>query len=309
MIIHKLYAPYLHPITAPNFTAGTGEIYSLSRKPEWDAPLRNQVIIIDTDSRPFNGTNELLNETRLDWDKADGLSNGVYGHYLYATIHGYDYKFVRTPEFDDRGPCWAKPMAVADLLKSYRFVIFMDSDTVWRFPEIPLEWLLNYWNFTKETSVAMALDPAGIGVNYDSFGKLVHNSGFVIAQSNERTKEIFKAWVECPDGIRYPECKQWANNWSFDQRAFADHVRYDFNKETDVLDLPCNEANGYPESHPGLAGECHGVFVRHHWIQKQRIKPAVMNSIMHVFMERMHDEFLEGFDKNVLTRQTNDVVW
>jgi len=74
-------------------------------------------------------------------------------------IHGYDYKFIRAPDYPDRWGTWVKVPMMKQALKTHDFIVFMDSDVMFHYPHIPLEWLLNYWNITAETLVAMSIDP------------------------------------------------------------------------------------------------------------------------------------------------------
>lgn len=145
-----------------------------------------------------------------------------------------------------------------EALKTHDFVVFMDSDVMFHYPHIPLEWLLNYWNITAETLVAMAIEPDE-PQNYDSRGNRLVNTGFVIAQQSKRTQEMYKAWGECPLETRYANCSEWKFDFAHEQAAFRNYIRYNVDRPEHIKVLPCVEANGAPEAIN--RGGCKGVFV------------------------------------------------
>jgi hypothetical protein len=203
-------------------------------------------------------------------------------------IHGYDYKFIRAPDYPDRWATWVKVPMMKEALKTHDIVVFMDADAMFHYPHLPLEWLLNYWNMTAATLVAMALDPNNKARNSDSQGNILLNTGFVIAQQSNRTQEMFRAWDECPQDTRYANCSHWASEWAHEQAAFGNHIRYDFNRPDDIKILPCTEANGCPEA---IDHGCTGEFVRHFWIDKQLTMGALQDSIEQYFVRRLLDQF------------------
>ena len=205
-------------------------------------------------------------------------------------IHGYDYKFIRAPDYPDRWGTWVKVPIMKEALKTHEFIVFMDSDVMFHYPHIPLEWLLNYWNITAETLVAMAIDPDE-PQNYDFRGNRLLNTGFVIAQQSKRTQEMYKAWGECPLETRYENCSKWKFDWAHEQAAFGNYIRYDFDRPEDIKVLPCVEANGAPEAMN--RGGCKGVFVRHFWVDKQLPLKALTDSVMQYFVPRLHAQYHE----------------
>lgn len=129
---------------------------------------------------------------------------------------------------------WIKPHVLLEFLDQYKFVVFIDADATIQHLELPLEWLFNRWNIGHETSIAMPIDTRQFingneNTSGDSKGRTTLNTGFIIAQSLPLTFEMLDAWKTCPEGKRYPECGQWANVWSHEQRAFSEYIRYDFN--------------------------------------------------------------------------------
>jgi hypothetical protein len=173
-----------------------------------------------------------------------------------------------------------KPHVLLELLDSYRFVIFIDGDATIRHLEIPFEWLFNRWGITPQTSIAMPLDVRFVRAgdkhaSEDSKGKLVLNTGVVVAQALPHTFDLLKAWKECPDGKRYPGCGAWNETWSHEQRAFSEYIRYDFNPTgNNIVDIPCNDAMGYPGliDQSWMISNCTGQFIRHHTMDKDMTK-------------------------------------
>ena len=105
-------------------------------------------------------------------------------------IHGYDYRLVKAADYPDRHGTWIKPAIAKEALKSYDFVVSLDSDAVFTHLDLPLEWLMNLWDVRLETLVAMAYD-LDIKADYDSHNNLILNTGFVISQASKRTQELY----------------------------------------------------------------------------------------------------------------------
>lgn len=296
-VIRELYRPIALPITARNFTDEDGDVYQLPAEPRFNKPLGKKVLILDIDSRPLNSPGQLMNKGKLEWHNMRPLSAGMLSHYMFAMIHGYDYKFIRAPDYPDRWGTWVKVPMMKQALKTHDFIVFMDSDVMFHYPHIPLEWLLNYWNITAETLVAMAIDPDE-PQNYDSRGNRLVNTGFVIAQQSKRTQEMYKAWGECPLETRYENCSKWKFDWAHEQAAFGNYIRYDFDRPEDIKVLPCVEANGAPEAMN--RGGCKGVFVRHFWVDKQLPLKALTDSVMQYFVPQLHAQYHEDSADHVV---------
>ncbi len=176
--------------------------------------------------------------------------------------------------------------------------ISIDADAVFTHLSLPFEWLLSRWGVQPgKTSIAMALDPDK-PFNRDTYGRRVTNAGFVVAQNLPRTHDMLAAWSSCPDAEeRFPDCAKWKKPWPAEQRAFADYIRYEFNDEHDVLEIPCTEGNGYPQSDT----ECTGEFVRHFWIKKATLlKPGVSASLAQAMLGLAHNDFISRKDEVVL---------
>lgn len=207
-------------------------------------------------------------------------------------IHGYTYHFIHTNPLPDKAAYWTKIPALASTLSPDRceITISIDADASFMNLNLPFEWLLNRWNFTTTTSMALALDPVHEVNNDARHGRTNLNAGFVIARNNDRTQQILKAWSACPDdNITYPDCARWKNEWPAEQAAFSEYIRYQFTDEEDIKAIECGDANGYPESNT----DCHGTFIQHHWIKKDLVRPAVVETVMSGFVERLRGGFVE----------------
>jgi hypothetical protein len=136
---------------------------------------------------------------------------------------------------------WIRPHILASLLKDYDFVITLDADVTATHMEVPFEWLFNRWNITARTSISMPWDvieerpDTHVVVSQDSKGVQVFNAGFVIVQNLPMTFELLQAWGDCPSEKRYEGCAHWKENWSHEQRAFSEYIRYDFNPQGDNI--------------------------------------------------------------------------
>ncbi|CAG5182690.1 uncharacterized protein ALTATR162_LOCUS10286 [Alternaria atra] len=295
-IIKALYGPILHPIDAANFTDEDGDIYRLSGEPKFKSKLGKKVLILDIDSRPLTEKGQLM-DPQLKWKGMRSLSAGMLGHYMFAQIHGYDYKFIRAPDYADRWGTWVKVPMMKEALKTHEYIVFMDSDVMFHYPHLPLEWLLNYWNMTDDTLAMMSIDP-NEPQNYDAKGNRYLNTGFVIARQSQRTQEMYKAWAECPSETKYKGCAHWKTDWAHEQAAFGNYLRYDYDRPDDIRVLPCVEANGAPEA--ANRGGCKGVFVRHFWVDKGLVAKNLADSVMQYFLPRLHEAYLGSASEHIV---------
>jgi galactosyl transferase GMA12/MNN10 family len=211
-------------------------------------------------------------------------------------IHGYDYKFVQAPEYTDRHQTWVKVPMIREALKTYDYVVFMDADAVFTHHHLPLEWLFNHWNITSETLIAMALDPS-TEFNKDERGNVNLNTGFIIAQASKRTTEVFNIWEDCVTEDRFANCSKWRYEWSHEQAAFSNYLRYEYSGESEVIQLPCAEANGYP-SRAELG--CTGEFVRHFWQDKGQTVSALQDAVTQYTTLRLHEQFHDQLEHTLV---------
>jgi galactosyl transferase GMA12/MNN10 family len=296
-LIQALWAPFIHPITEPTFTdRHNGLVHNYSGQPIWTESLGKKICIVDVDTRPLNDTNEVFNP-EFSWDKIDGVSPGILNHYLYAMIHGYDYKHIHTTNYPDRSAYWTKIPAMSDTLRDYRFVVTLDADAIFRDLELPYEWLLNRWNVTPETSFAMPLDPSW-DQNKNKFGRLNTNAGFITVQNLPRTHEILRAWEACPEK---PGCEHFKDGWPAEQGAFGEFTRYEFNRSTDIREFACTDGNGFPE----MGTECEGLFVTHYTIDKSLLKKGIADSLARSVMGMMHADIQQHKQTAIIERTSN----
>ncbi|OCL01633.1 hypothetical protein AOQ84DRAFT_383528 [Glonium stellatum] len=309
--IQSLYSSIRLPILAPSYTDPNGTLFELPEDPLWTTAFGKDLVIVDIDTRVPTGFNQIFNEKKMDWEKfgddtvmdtnIELTSEAVINHFLYAQIHGYDYRFYQAAKIPGHHDSWVKVHAVAKLLKSYRFVVFLDADAVVHHLEVPLEWLFNRWQITENTSIALPVDvDREECLTCDTKGKVMLNTGLIVAQQLNRTFEMFDAWTHCTDEKRYPGCGQWKEDWAHEQRAFAEYIRYDFNRSDDVREISCFDANGYPEKPDYVLTNCNGDFVRHHWVYKHASKTAIGNSIVQSVAEILQREILQQKNNTVL---------
>jgi hypothetical protein len=199
---------------------------------------------------------------------------------------------------------WTKVTAIKKALKHYEFVVFLDADAMILYPNLPMEWLLNYWEISPETLVALALDPDAPH-NRDWNDTTMLNTGFMIAQQSPRTNEMFEAWESCPTEKRYPGCAKWANEWAHEQSAFSNHLRYDFNRSEDIKVLSCAEANGCPTvANTGCVGE----LIRHYWGDKRALTAAAGDAVLQYFLPQLHGLFHQNLATVVINMTEHDFV-
>ncbi|KAF4448548.1 hypothetical protein FALBO_16788 [Fusarium albosuccineum] len=280
------YAPYGHwPSKLP------------SDKPIWTESLGKKLCVIDLESRSFNKPGELWSDA-MTWNRSSevhGPSGGTLNHWAYSKIHGYEYYYVKINQYADRRDSWKKPSVLSKILKKHDVCVFIDSDALFNRLDLPLEWLMNYWSITPQNnSLALPIDP-DTEHNLDRFGKLFLNTGFMIMQNHNKTYEIFKDWDDCPnDNSKYPGCTEFRQRKGWqptDQGGFGTFIRYDY--PNDILELPCTEANGFPESNTG----CNGKFIKHVWLGKEdRLVLAVGAVFPGVLLETFHKQFLAEKD-------------
>ncbi|KAF2278810.1 uncharacterized protein EI97DRAFT_219911 [Westerdykella ornata] len=306
--IHSLYKSIRHSVTAKTYQDPTGRQFTLpDKEPAWTSPLGSKILIVDMDTRIPTGDNELWNPTTMDYASLDASKGGqmvsaaFMNHFLYSQIHGYDYKFFAAKSLKDHHDTWIKPHVLYDLLHSYQFVVFIDADATIQHLELPLEWLFNKWGIGHATTIAMPIDTEEVvngdqHISTDSKGKVVLNTGFIVTQALPLAFEMLDAWRKCTTGARWKDCKQWATQWSHEQRAFSEYVRYDFNPHGNIVEIPCDDAMGFPgivENNPRVISNCTGQFVRHQTIGKEATKTNAGNALMQSMAELMQKALIQ----------------
>ncbi|KAK4235611.1 hypothetical protein C8A03DRAFT_36534 [Achaetomium macrosporum] len=313
-IIYALYEPIKLPVTAQSYTDQRRTTFDNGGRDYWKKPMGKDLLIVEIDTRNPNGENEIFSARKLNWEAVTASGSGLLtvshiNHFIYSQIHGYDYKFFHARKMTDHWDTWIKPHALLEVLRDYKFVVFIDADAIIQHLEVPMEFLFNRWNIAPNTSVAMPIDTQQVmkdtqeNISTDSKGKVVLNSGVVVLQNLPYTHDIMQAWAECTTEKRYPGCGKWKRRWSHEQRAFSEYIRYDFNPDgNNIVEIPCNDANGYPGLFPkaGIIDDCKGEFIRHYTLDK----PAAKASTGDVLMQSMS----ELLQKNFATNQQNLLI-
>lgn len=301
-----LFEPLKASPTDPFITQDNGTKIELPPNPRYKKTLGSDVLVLDLDTRPLKSTEE-YERGEFDWRKLNHVSGGVFNHYVYAMIHGYDYKFIHARNFEDRHATWIKPSALANHIKNYKFIVFLDADATFRFLHVPIEWMLNYWQIEPKDAITMALDPwdpKEPQYNSDRFNRTYTNTGFMVVQNNKEIMPILKDWHECPDDTKYANCSQWMPQEArfHEQSAFGEYIRYDY--ENSIRELPCAEANGFP----GVQiSNCQGKFIRHYWFEKSLVKKDFSENMMNALtlpIQRMFAENTGG----VIVEQEENVI-
>lgn len=183
-----------------------------------------------------------------------------------------------------------------EALKTHDFVVFLDSDANLQYYNLPYEWLMNLWNVTTDTLVAMPEDPNS-PVNQDTKGWVLWNTGFMTGQKSARTLELFERWDSCTTGKRYPGCRHWDYDWAHEQAAFGHYVRYDYEVGKDLVPISCMDGNG---ANYIFDKKCGGVFVSHHWGSKEKVKEQFYDALDDYFVADLHKYFYANVDKYFL---------
>ncbi|KAG7115273.1 Galactomannan galactosyltransferase 1 like protein [Verticillium longisporum] len=294
-LVSALWKPYRHPLDSLNYTTDSGKYYEIANGSQlWQKPLGKDVLILDVDTRVDNKA-RALGPTIFNKENMTPRAAGMLNHYIYAQIHGYDYKFIKAPIYPHRHQTWVKVPMIREELKTHKFVVFLDADAIFVQPQLPIEFLLGLWNITDGTLVAMAEDPNS-PVNRDEKGWVLWNTGFVVAQQSQRTQEMFKVWDECPMGERFPGCEKWAKEWAHEQAAFGNYIRYAYNTTDDLRVIPCGDGNG-----AAYLGDkkCLGAFVSHFWGHKgvtiEYLHKMVAQGLMRNTEDNHHDAVFNAF--------------
>jgi hypothetical protein len=235
------------------------------------------------------------------------VSNAIINHYMYALVHGYDYKYYQASSIPDHHDTWIMPHAFRELIPDYQFVVAMDADVTIPHLEVPLEWMFNRWGIQKHTSMALPWDTmelrGGQPISIDGKGNRVLNTGFVVAQDSEMTREMLEKWRDCTSEERYAGCAQWKWAWSHEQRAFSEYIRYDYNATPEtIISIPCDDAVGWPgfkadvESGNEGISDCSGNFVRHYTLGKDQVREAGMLSMMNPLAMILQKHLLKKAD-------------
>tara|TARA_R110002003_G_scaffold48_14_gene4029 strand:+ start:16865 stop:17392 length:528 start_codon:yes stop_codon:yes gene_type:complete len=87
-----LYDAIRLPVVATAYTDPSGEVFEASAEgPWWTERLRNEILIVDIDTRVPDGANELWNKSRMNWETLEEGGGGMISasqmnHFLYGEI-------------------------------------------------------------------------------------------------------------------------------------------------------------------------------------------------------------------------------
>ncbi|KAH7558989.1 hypothetical protein BM1_05126 [Bipolaris maydis] len=286
----QIFQSVTHDPAARSYVDPAGKHYE-GGHPIWKKPLGRKILIVDIDTRAPTEKNNIFNPERMNWEAlkkggTDLVSTGILNHYLYAAIHG--------------------PHVIRELLPKYQFVVHMDADAMVSHLDLPLEWMFNRWGIQKETSMALPWDTEeirnGSSISTDSMGLRVLNGGFIVAQNSTTTLEMLEAWRDCTTETRYKGCANWKTQWSHEQRAFSEYVRYDFNKTPEtIVGIPCDDAMGFPGFREFVLNsptvnedisDCNGNMIQHYTSGKALAKGAGGVSAMQILSAVLQQQLL-----------------
>lgn len=179
-----------------------------------------------------------------------------------------------------------------EALKTHEVAVFLDNDVGFHYPHVPLEWLMNHWDVTDKTLIAMAQDVDESNAFSETTGARSLSTGFIIVQQSARTQEMFDSWLQCPQepDSYYQGCKDWMVDWAHEQAAFRDYIQPLYNGSEEVVTIPCDEANGSPDGPGNGPSNCTGAFLRHYWHHKHLVKRELTDGIMPYVTSRLHEE-------------------
>lgn len=204
-----------------------------------------------------------------------------------AQVHGYDYKFVQARNHTDLHPTWVKVEEIRRTLQEgYRFVVFTDADIVFPNLTMPLESMFDRWNITSSVAVAAALAPDEAN-KYDTHGHRNVNTGFLVVQNTPEVMALLTDWLDCPTDVKYPNCSDWRYTFWHEQSAYSEYIRHDEAYRNVTREIPCDDANGAPNHWLLGNKKCSGRFVRHYWVCKECIKPAVEQALADLVMPQV----------------------
>lgn len=130
---------------------------------------------------------------------------------------------------------------------------------------------------------------------------------------------MLEAWGNCTTEVRYPGCARWKGEWSHEQRAFSEYIRYDFGKTPGtIVGIPCDDAMGYPEfksqneakGNQGVS-DCNGNFVRHYTLGKEQVHAGGTGTMAQALAEVLQKSLLGKQDQVIIkeTDPSSTVAW
>jgi hypothetical protein len=102
----KLYESIRTEVDAPTYKDASGRVYEINEEgPWWKKPLRNEICVVDIDTRVPDGKNELWNGQRMDWKNMsaehDGgmVSASFMNHFLYCKNKVFRLKVLKADQY------------------------------------------------------------------------------------------------------------------------------------------------------------------------------------------------------------------
>jgi hypothetical protein len=87
----NLFESTRHPISAKTYRDASGEEFRIAPDgPWWHKPLKDEVLILDIDTRAPQGPNEVWSDGRMEWEsiklkrKGSAASASFLNHFLYG---------------------------------------------------------------------------------------------------------------------------------------------------------------------------------------------------------------------------------
>ncbi|PNS18469.1 hypothetical protein CAC42_6286 [Sphaceloma murrayae] len=197
--------------------------------------------------------------------------------YLYANLHGYDYRYIQVPEPQGLHGTWVKVKGQFRLTMEgkCKFVIVLDADVMFHDLRLPLGPILSYWNITDDIALAGAH-----GGLKDVKGNFLINTGLIITQKTPQLPQLMRDWIDCPTDVKYRNCSHWRYEWAHEQSALSEHVRYDY--QPYIREMAMFDVHGP-----------HGKFTKHYWGPEKVNRPgAVHDSIWKGFIPQISDKFV-----------------
>ena len=89
--LHGLFDTFRQPITAPNLTLPSGQVFQLpfsssTEGPRFQISLGQKILVLDVDTRPLNNPGGLLNSTLSPNEMILWSTAGRLNHYLFGEL-------------------------------------------------------------------------------------------------------------------------------------------------------------------------------------------------------------------------------
>ncbi|KIW01492.1 uncharacterized protein PV09_06972 [Verruconis gallopava] len=155
-IVKALYEPLLVSVTADEITTEDQHKHTLEKIKPWTTPSNSRLCILDieTDRQKPRASERI-------WRSPPTVHPGTLNHYIYARIHGYSYKSGDGSMFMQSSSDLERVLfKVEELFREQcQTVVLVDAALGFSEMNLPIEWLFNRWEVTKETPFAFAYNP------------------------------------------------------------------------------------------------------------------------------------------------------